>query len=264
MSTPMRHTISLLCPVRGRPDYVVNYLDSILLTAAARERIELLFYVDRDDPCLPQYESLFSERGKNAPPQTRLDIVGIVGDRVGTPKAINCMAGQSTGRHLMIANDDLLFTTPGWDDAVDSAAAQFPDGIVNIYFNDGYFGEKLSCFPIVGRPWFEALGYYAPVVFDHCNVDLWIHRLGALLGRNIYLADVVVEHRHFDDDGDGARFNWQHEGPARRRLARDNAYFKVFERYLMLDRDILMDVINGRPSPIAGAKDLATEFAYNL
>ena len=264
MSLIERHTISLLCPTRGRPDYVVNHLKSIQETVAARERLELMFYVDRDDPCLPEYEAVFGERGMRASPRTRFDIVGIVGDRVGTPKAINCMAGQSTGRYLMISNDDLLFTTPGWDDAVDRAAARYPDGIFNIYFNDGYFGEDLSCFPIVGRPWFEALGYYAPVLFDHCNVDLWIHRMGALLGRNIYLPDVAVEHRHFEDDGEGARFNWQQEGPARRRLARDNAYFKIFERYLMLDRDILLDVIQGRPSRVSSAKDLATQFSYNL
>jgi hypothetical protein len=264
MSVVQRHTISLLCPTRGRPDYVVNHLKSILETAAARERLELMFYVDRDDPCLAEYEALFAERGMGAPPQTRFDIVGIVGDRVGTPKAINAMAGQSTGRTLMISNDDLLFTTPGWDDAIDRAAAQYPDGIFNIYFNDGYFGADLSCFPIVGRPWFEALGYYAPVLFDHCNVDLWVHRLGALLGRNIYLGEVEVEHRHFEEDEQGARFNWQTEGAARRRLARDNAIFKIFERYLMLDREVLQDVIEGRPTRLSSIKDLATEFSYNL
>lgn len=263
MSLPERKTISLLCPTRGRPDYVVKHLESIRQTVAARERLELMFYVDRDDPCVAEYEAVFAASGSQAPPQTRLDIVGLIGDRVGTPKAINAMAGQSTGALLMISNDDLLFSTQRWDDAIDRAAAQFPDGIVNIYFNDGFFGERLSCFPIVGRAWFEALGYLAPVVFDHCNVDLWIHRLGALLARNLYLPDVAVEHRHFEGN-DETWFNWQDDGPARRRLARDNAYFKIFERYLHLDAEVLKDVIVGRPSRVASARDLATEFAYNL
>jgi len=255
-------TISLLCPTRGRPDFLPPHIMSIMETAAEPERLELFYYVDRDDPLLPQYESLFAEIRASVFPG--LNLVGLVGDAIGTPKAINAMAGQSSGRYLMISNDDLLFRTKGWDRALEDVASRVPDGIFNIFFDDGYLGPKLSCFPIIGRPWYEALGYVAPVLFDHYNVDLWIHRVGDALARNYYLADVHLEHRHFEDDGSGNRFNWQVDGAPRRRLARDNAYFQMFDRYMQLDIEILRDAIAGWPNRYPPFKDHALAVAYNI
>ena len=255
-------TISILCPTRGRPDFLPPHIMSIMETAAEPERLELMFYVDRDDAALSKYEALFKEIRAHVFPG--LNLVGLVGDPIGTPKAINAMAGQSSGRYLMISNDDLLFRTKGWDRELERVAARVPDGIFNIFFDDGYLGAKLSCFPIVGRPWFDALGYVAPVLFDHYNVDLWIHRIGDALARNYYLADVHLEHRHFEDDGSGKRFNWEVEGAPRKKLARDNAYFQMFERYMHLDIEILKDAIAGRPGRHAPFKDLARAVAYNI
>jgi hypothetical protein len=209
-----------------------------------------------------QYEALFAEVRNSIFPG--LNLIALVGDRMGTPKAINAMAGQSSGRYLMISNDDLLFTSKGWDTELDRAAELAPDGIANIFFNDGYFGRNLSCFPIIGRPWYEALGYLAPVVFDHCNVDLWLHRVGDALNRNYYMEDVHLEHRHFEDDASGNRFNWQVEGAPRRRLARDNAYFELFDRYMQLDIEILADAIAGRPRRYPLFQDQALTVAYNI
>jgi hypothetical protein len=262
MPSEPNRTISILCPARGRPDFLPTNVMSIMETTAEPSRLELMFYIDRDDPQLPRYEALFDEIRTSVFPG--LNLVGLVGDRIGTPKAINAMAGQSSGRFLMISNDDLVFKTKGWDLAVDRASAHAPDGIFNIFMDDGYLGPKLSCFPIVGRPWYEALGYLAPVLFDHCNVDLWIHRVGDALGRNYYLQDVHLEHRHFEDDGSGNRFNWQTEGAPRRRLARDNAYFEMFDRYMQLDIAILKDVIDGRPSRYPPFNDLSQAVAYNI
>ena len=257
-----RRTISILCPARGRPDFLPANIMSIMETTAEPDRLEVMFYIDRDDPELANYEKLFAEIRSNVFPG--LNLIGLVGDRIGTPKAINAMAGQSTGRFLMISNDDLLFKTKGWDREVERAATLAPDGIFNIFMDDGYLGPKLSCFPIVGRPWYEALGYLAPVLFDHCNVDLWIHRVGDALSRNYFLADVHLEHRHFEDDGSGNRFNWQTEGAPRRRLARDNAYFQMFDRYMQLDIDILRDAIAGKPSRYPAFKEQALTVAYNI
>jgi len=251
-----RRKISLLCPTRGRPNLVLHHVDSVLGTVGDPTRMELLFYIDRDDPKLAEYEGVF-DKLKNLTAGT-LSIVAIVGDRTGTPKALNFMAARSTGDCLMISNDDLVFVTPHWDMAIDRAASAYQDGIFNIFFDDGYFGEKLSCFPVIGRAWYLALGYVAPVIFEHCVVDWWIHHLGKFMGRNVFLPDVKIEHRHFDDDADGKRFNWQEEGFAKRRMERDNAYFRIFERYLRLDADLLRDAVAGKP-PRYGLPDEAVK-----
>jgi glycosyl transferase/beta-hydroxylase protein BlmF len=250
-----RRKISFLCPARGRPDYVIAHVESILDTIADPSRLELLFYIDRDDPRLSDYEAMFAKLATFV--QGTVSLVPIVGDRVGTPKALNVMAARSAGDTLMISNDDLIFVTKAWDLEIDKAASDYPDGIFNIFFDDGYFGDKLSCFPIIGRQWYLALGYVAPVIFEHAVVDWWIHHLGKFMDRNVFLPHVKIEHRH-SYDANGMRFNWQEEGFAKRRMERDNAYFRIFERYLRLDADLLRDAIGGKP-PRYGLPDEAVK-----
>ena len=51
-------TISILTPTRNRPNNCERFIKSINATASNHERIELLFYVDDNDPALEQYKSL--------------------------------------------------------------------------------------------------------------------------------------------------------------------------------------------------------------
>ena len=50
--------IALLCPVRGRPDYLYDYTESIADTATQAGRLSLQFYVDTDDGLAKQYQML--------------------------------------------------------------------------------------------------------------------------------------------------------------------------------------------------------------
>ena len=235
--------IALLCPVRGRPDYLYDYAESIAGTAAQAGRLSLQFYVDSDDAAAKQYQMLEPELRGRYPDSFEINF--LYGDPIGTPGAINAMAAQSNADIFMISNDDLNFVTKSWDERVDQAAAKYPDGIYNIWFNEGYFGDKLSCFPFISRIWYETLGYVAPVVFEHFVVDHWIHHLGRFLHRNEFLEDVEISHRHAEAEKSGVQFAWQEEGFAKRRMDRDNEVFLKSERYLRLDAQLLQQVIDG-------------------
>ncbi len=242
MNSTKLNKIALLCPVRGRPDYLYAYCESIAETASSADRLSLQFYVDTDDLEAKQYQMLEHELRGRYP--ASFEIIFLYGDPIGTPGAINEMAAQSNADIFMISNDDLNFVTQGWDARVDQEAAKFSDGIYNIWFNEGYFGDQLSCFPFVSRAWYEALGYIAPVLFEHFVVDHWIHHLGRFLKRNVFLADVEISHRHADAEKSGVQFAWQEEGFAKRRMDRDNEVFLKSERYLRLDAQILQQVID--------------------
>ena len=251
-----KNKIALLCPVRARPDYLYAYCESIDQTATQSNRLALIFYVDTDDPTAKQYQMLEVELRAKYP--NSFEIQFLYGDPIGTPGAINQMAIHSTADIFMISNDDHNFISKGWDKRVDQEAAKFPDGIYNIWFNEGYFGDKLSCFPFVSRVWFQALGYVAPVLFEHFVVDHWIHHLGRFLKRNVFLEDVTISHRHHDAEENGLQFAWQEESFAKRRMDRDNAVFERSERYLRLDAQILQHVIDVYPrTPINAASTRA-------
>ena len=243
MNSIKANKIALLRPVRGRPDYLYDYCESIAETASRLDRLVLQFYVDTDDPLAKQYQMLEAELRGRYP--DKFEISFLYGDPIGTPGAINQMAALSEADIFMISNDDLNFVTPGWDARVDQEAAKYPDGIYNIWFNEGYFGDMLSCFPFVSRVWYEALGYVAPVLFEHFVVDHWIHHLGRFLKRNVFVEDVAISHRHADAENSGLQFAWQEEGFAKRRMDRDNAVFEKSEHYLRLDAQILQQVIDG-------------------
>jgi hypothetical protein len=233
--------IALLCPVRGRPGHLESYAASIAATAAAPDRIQLVFYADADDPKLTEYRITEEQLRRRYP--GIFEILFHYGDPVGTPRAINVMAAANPADVYMISNDDIAFVTPGWDRRIDEISARHPDGIFNAWFNEGIYGDKLSCFPFVGRRWVEALGYLAQVLFEHYVVDHWIHHLGGFVGRNFFCEDIRIEHRHRDAEAGGHRFIWETEGAAKRQMDRDNDVFRRSERYLRIDAGILKKVI---------------------
>ena len=50
--------ISILTPTRNRPNNCERFIKSIYNTAWERGNIELLFYVDKDDPAVEAYKDL--------------------------------------------------------------------------------------------------------------------------------------------------------------------------------------------------------------
>ena len=50
------NTYALICPTRERPDRLLEFAGSALKTADHPEQLEFLFYVDDDDPTLPEYK----------------------------------------------------------------------------------------------------------------------------------------------------------------------------------------------------------------
>lgn len=179
--------ISVLCPTRERPELFTRMVDSALMTGG--KNFELLAYVDDDDPKLGEY--------------ARLDLDGvklIAGLPDGVGKAWNRLAREAKGNLLMMANDDLVFRTDGWDErlmtAIDSRGLS--DGVFVAWANDGAPGCGRRCaFPIVSRRWVEIIGQFAPECFNFLYHDTWVHDVGRLVDRLIYVPDVLIEHKHF-------------------------------------------------------------------
>jgi hypothetical protein len=244
-SYAMTQTISLLCPTRGRPGRFADFVRSVAETASGPDRVEILGYVDDDDPekasYLAAYKSFAVDRAIAALRTVELH----VGEPLNTPLINNILADAARGDILMIANDDQIFRTKGWDLRIDEEAARFPDGIFCMWFDDGRYREKICTFPILGRRWVETLGYIEPPLFEHFNCDLWTWQIAQMIGRTHYIGDVLVEHQH-PDTGKMAADATTQRNLAGGRPDRDRAMFVKFERYRILDAEKLRGILIDR------------------
>ena len=167
--------ISVLCPSRGRPYLAKKMLTSALATAG--KEIEILFYLNDDDPELDKYKDLIPSHHYQIGP-----------DR-SPAYSWNKLSEQCRGDILFLMGDDATFETPNWVEKVERAFDQFPDKIACVYpyvpgikkINNPHF--------CVHRNWIKALGYFVPPHFCHWYVDTWTRTLAREIRRYVCLED---------------------------------------------------------------------------
>jgi GT2 family glycosyltransferase len=178
---------SFLLPTRSRRKLVLRFLQSLVDTAHRIDEIEVVLCVDDDD--VESHDIQFDPvaiRTVMAPPGVTM---GELNRR--------CF-DASTGRFVMLINDDVVIRTRNWDREVYSAFASFGDDIGLIHTNDLLFRDKLCTFPILSREACQVIGV-CPQQYRRYRIDDHIYdtyNILALLGyrRIMYLPDVVFEH----------------------------------------------------------------------
>ncbi|MFY1632236.1 hypothetical protein ACN27F_02945 [Solwaraspora sp. WMMB335] len=219
-----RRRLSLLCPTRDRVAQVRRFIRSVARTAADPTRVELLFYVDGDDPALPDYRALLASGVVEG---CRCEL--LVGDPVGVPSAWNALAAAATGDLLMMANDDQFYVDHGWDAALDTRvsdlSARRPDELFCLYFDGGQYPDGGRDFPIVTRAWYETLGYFVPTIFSQWEVETWVFDIAERAGRLHAVPDVFVEHLHYQDYKAPFDATYQRHRMTRRKSFGDHALF---------------------------------------
>jgi len=182
--------ISLLLPTRGRPRLAERFFQSVLEQTAKPDAVETILYVDDDD--------LESHNLDCA----GLDIHRIIGPRLTMGQYNSHCLAESRGDIIVLANDDMLIRTFGWDDRLRELDASIPDQIYLAYGNDLFKGSKLCTFPILSRRACEVLGDPYPASYRGAFIDYHLfdifHRLRHLGHDRIrYLEHMVFEHLHF-------------------------------------------------------------------
>lgn len=177
----LRAPFSLLTPTRGRPQALQEMADSVRATST--RPVEILAYVDDDDPYLEQYEATTG--------------VGVtVGPRIMLSECWNVLARKAEGDFLHMSSDDIRFRTPGWDSIIKDTFENFPDRIACVYGRDGIHDEKLATHGFISRRWYETVGYFTWPEFPCDFADTWLHDVAQMIGRLIYQPDVLIEHLH--------------------------------------------------------------------
>lgn len=183
----MHSLVSLVVPTRGRPAQLRRMLDSVAQTAAHPERLEVVLVIDDDDPL-----SLVTH--------PRLAVRHTVGAPGRTMGALNNAGfAASSGRYVMLLNDDVVVRTRGWDATALACFQRFPDPFVLIHVNDTLMRDHLCTFPLTSRAFYEVCGAVCPSEYQRYRIDDHIEDVFNLLAvagerRVVYLPDVIFEH----------------------------------------------------------------------
>jgi hypothetical protein len=182
--------ISLLMPTRGRPVLARRFLQSVLETAASPENIEIIIYVDDDDPASHDIATV------------GLTTTTIIGPQRSMGTLNSACFAKARGSIIILVNDDVIMRSAGWDERIRELDADMSDGIYLAYGNDGFKKSRLSTFPILSRRTCEVLQEpyhpaYQGAFIDYHLMDIFKRLKRAGHDRIIYLPDLVFEHLHY-------------------------------------------------------------------
>ena len=179
-------TYSILTPSRNRPDRLQDFIQSVFLWAANPHNVEMLVYVDNDDPQLEAYKNIQHEH-----------VTIHIGEPISISKSWNILAAMAKNSVFIMGNDDLLYRTSAWDIALDRELSVYQDDIYCAWMEDKINGESHCAFPIVSRLWYETLGYFAPGVFHFGYNDTWVFDIAQRVDRCHFMPHIIAEHMHF-------------------------------------------------------------------
>jgi hypothetical protein len=175
--------ISLCCPTRGRPARFQRMLTSARKTAVTEFEVVALLDDDDDPARYPEDPAVRYGSG----PREYID-------------GVLCTSGlwtkaweMASGDIAMLAADDIVFRSPGWDARVEEAFAAVPDRILMVYPDDGT-RRKAPVNPFVSREWIQAVGEFTPSGWQGWMADEWVWSLAVELRRVVFLDDVLIAH----------------------------------------------------------------------
>ena len=167
--------ISILTPSRSRPQLAHRMVTSAIKTAGCN--LEIMLYLNNDDPLLEEYKQLFD------PSQYT------IGPNQSTSYSWNLMAEKAKYNILFLVGDDCEFITPNWSSLVIDAFNQYPDKIVCVYPRAPSVSKYKSPHFCLHKNWINTLGYFLPPHFYHWYVDTWILEIAQRLGRHHLLSE---------------------------------------------------------------------------
>lgn len=186
------NAISILTPTRNRPNNCDRFIKSLYETTQYTGTLELLFYVDSDDPAKDIYKEI-EERWQNN--FWRIEFV--IGEPMSVSKSWNIIAEKSLGDIMIMGNDDLVYKTVRWDSKLMARLLELDNPYYLSWFNDGINGNRHCAFPVITREWYETLGYFSPGIFNFGYNDTWVYDIAKRVGKLNYMNEILVEHLHF-------------------------------------------------------------------
>ena len=219
--------ISIIVPSRGRPEKLLQMMNSVLECATLPKLIEFVIYLDNDENS--DYQ-IFNDKA-----------VIVVGERTFMGKMFSSCIQKSNGKTILICNDDVVARTKGWDEILYNNLQSFPDNVFLMYPNDLNKGADLCTFPIFSKEFFNKYPGILPedlTLIDLHLKDLFFQLHGLGSKRIKYLHNVVFEHLHYSI----GKSNIDTTYASRHRFANDDLFILYANLRFNLSEKILIRI----------------------
>lgn len=181
-------SIAILCPTRGRPQKFKRMVESAHATA---KHITIHAGFCGNDKEV--YDSI--------PGVSEV----IYPEYLPTVHKWNDLASKAPAKTklFMLAADDIIFETPGWDNALLEHYEKLANK-VHVYAMQDSRKVDGTPHPIVTREYIDAMGYFLPPFFLHWYIDSWTVAIAKHNGCFSHLTDMKLTHDKPSDKG------WDH------------------------------------------------------
>lgn len=227
--------ISILCPSRGQPNLAAKMVNTAV--ALAGVEIEVILYLNDDDPTLQQYFELIDPKYITVGPD-RSPIY-----------SWNIMAEQAKYEYLFLIGHDGWFETQDWATKIVKHFDNYPDKIAFVFpsvdglaWEGGHLTKDHCPHFCIHKNWVRTLGYFLPPQFHHWYVDTWYREIAKSIGRYIPITDVKAP--LIVDMKDGL---WDRKDNFCNR-EKDHWLWKNTQRWRQSDADALKRFINNSSS----------------
>jgi len=189
--------ISLLCPTRHRPHYLIPLLESIFDTVHFEQNVEILFAIDDDDSStLHKFISLKKWEGRiHGHIRKKSDYLN--------RDYYNWLSRKASGKYLWAIGDDVRFKTSDWDTLLIQTIEDYlktrSDRIAYITTEEDGSQATHTCFPMITKEAFKAMGFFLHPELLTWGADRTIYELYSAVNRVINVPSVHIEHVTYHD-----------------------------------------------------------------
>jgi hypothetical protein len=180
--------LSVISPTRGRPQKLIRMATSLLQNADDPGALEILVYVDRDDPTLQEYVDQVRQLGLEQVVKLQ------AGPSIRAVGSTNVLAGLAKGEVILAFCDDALMLSKSWDTELLKAAKTHPDGYAVLY-PKSETGKDWDHWAVT-RKWQDLFGYFCFPGFFHYVSDQWTYHIAAHVERAVSVPTVRTQHLH--------------------------------------------------------------------
>lgn len=185
-------------PTFNRPEKFFKCFEKYVKLSSGKHKIHFNINCEESDKKLPEYESkliLIDKLSRDYQNVSTSFNVEDYGDKIS---AINSHIGCRDFDIVLCASDDMIPCAEGWDDEICKAMiTNFPDLDGCIYFNDGYSGDKLITFSILGKNLYYRFGYIYHPDYKSLYCDNEFTQEVKRLNKVKYIDKIIIKHEHY-------------------------------------------------------------------
>lgn len=188
--------ILVKAPSKGRPQQLIKSISKAMALATNNRDISYMLTLDTNDHSTNN-ESFDKVIQKLI--DTGINITVNRGTSSGKIHACNRdMSIATPGWDIVVLlSDDMVCEMNGWDDIIRQEMYEhYPDTDGLLFFNDGFVGDKLNTFTIMGRKYFDRFNYLYHPSYKSLWSDNELTEVGYILKKQFYDKRVLFKHMH--------------------------------------------------------------------